>query len=203
MSSAVLFSTLFLEDQNFSFSSLLENRSHDDGSIEVWLADLNVPILVQQQHPLEPNLGPDLGLELLDSNPFTGRGLNLFSTAFKNRVQELSSPLLTVEIPLFYGAETPLSTRLLAGCRPARPGGIGHEVRKPREPGRGFRRERGSSSARGDGAPRALSNFLVIEPHPELEPRLVSKREIIRDGRGEVGDLHPVEMKREPERVQA
>ncbi len=102
MSPAVLFSTFLLEDQDFSMSILLEDRSHDAGSIEVGLADLNLSVPVQQQHPLEPNLGSDLGLELLDSNSLTGRGLNLFSTAFENRVQELSSHLLTVEILLFY-----------------------------------------------------------------------------------------------------
>lgn len=108
---AVLFSAFLLEDYDFSISILLKDRSHDARSIEVRLADLNLPALVQQQHPLEPNLGPDLGLKLLDLNPLTGRGLNLFSTAFENRVQELSSHLLTAEILPFYGAATPLSTR--------------------------------------------------------------------------------------------
>jgi len=99
--STVLFAALLLEDQHFCVAVLFHNGHHDARSFQIRPPHLNLPVAIDEQDPVELDFGPDLGCEFLEPQLLTGRGLDLLTTGFENRVQELFSHLFTVT-PLFY-----------------------------------------------------------------------------------------------------
>jgi len=84
---AILLATLLLENYDFSTSTLFGDGSGDRGAIHVRLAKLEGAVTIDKHHLVEADRISDLSIELLDSEPLTGRRFLLFSAGFDDCVQ--------------------------------------------------------------------------------------------------------------------